>query len=252
MEQKHGIIYLWFDSKKKRYYLGAHWGTDNDGYICSSRWMKSSYKRRPECFKRRILEKNIETKEQMFMKEERWLSLIKDEELGKKYYNLQKHWKHWNGDLRKSLSVRQKLSETSKKLHQDPAYKEKYLEGRKKLPPRSEEAIRKTALANTGKKRTEETKKKISDAHKGKVMGPLSEETKQKLSVALSGKNNPFYGKQHDPEKKQEMSRKTSVTMKGRMPKNIPSGFWWNNGSINKRSNENPGSEWTRGKIKKV
>jgi hypothetical protein len=65
MEQKYGIVYLWFDRKKKRYYLGAHWGTENDGYVCSSKWMKSAYKRRHQDFKRRILERNITTKELM-------------------------------------------------------------------------------------------------------------------------------------------------------------------------------------------
>lgn len=249
MEQKYGIIYLWFDIKKKRYYLGAHWGTEKDGYICSSRWMKNTYKRRPETFKRRILEKNIDSKEKMFLREEAWLSKIKDSELGKKYYNLQKHWKHWNSDQKKSLSVREKLSEATKRLHKDPIYREKYIEGRKKLPPRSEEAIRKTALANIGKKRTEETKQKISKAHTGKIVGLLSEETKQKLSIALSGEKNPFYGKQHDPKLKKQMNAKTSATMKGKMPKNIPTGYWWNNGSLNKRTNECPGAEWTRGKL---
>ena len=249
MEQKYGIIYLWFDKKKKRYYLGAHWGTENDGYICSSKWMKNTYKRRPETFKRRILEKNINSKENMFLREDAWLSKIKDSELGKRYYNLQKHWKHWNSDQKKSLSVREKLSEATKRLHQDPVYRNKYLEGRKNLPPRSEEAKRKTALANTGKKRTEETKQKISKAQKGKIVGPLSQETKQKLSIALSGNKNPFYGKQHDPELKKKMNAKTSATMKGKMPKNIPTGYWWNNSKINKRANECPGLDWNRGKL---
>lgn len=249
MQQKHGIIYLWFDRKKKRYYLGAHWGTEDDGYVCSSRWMKSAYKRRTQDFKRRILEKNIDTKENMFQREEYWLSLIKDEELKVRYYNLQKHWKHWNSSHEKSLSVREKLSEASKKLHQDPIYREKFLEGRKKLPPKTEDQIRKTALANTGKKRTEETKQKIRDALTGQIRGPLSEEHRQKVSESILGDKNPFYGKQHDPEKKREMSAKASATMKGKMPKNIPTGFWWNNGTINKRTNDCPGQEWTRGKV---
>lgn len=250
MEQKFGTIYLWFDIKKKRYYLGAHWGTENDGYICSSRWMKNTYKRRPETFKRRILSRVYTNKQDLLEEEHRWLSKIKEEELGKKYYNLHNHhFGHWSTDENRGQTIKEKLSKASKKLHQDPVYREKFLEGRKNLPPRTEEAIRKTALANTGKKRTEETKQKISRSHKGKIVGPLSEETKHKLSIALSGDNNPFYGKQHDPELKKQMNAKTSATMKGKMPKNIPTGYWWNNGLVNKRTNVCPGQEWIRGKL---
>ena len=45
------------------------------------------------------------------------------------------------------------------------------------------------------------------------------------------------------------MNKKTSATLKGKMPKNIPIGFWWNNGKINKRTYECPGIEWNRGKL---
>ena len=48
---------------------------------------------------------------------------------------------------------------------------------------------------------------------------------------------------------KKEMNKKTSATLKGKMPKNIPIGFWWNNGKINKRTYECPGIEWNRGKL---
>jgi hypothetical protein len=249
MQQKYGIIYLWFDRKKKKFYLGAHWGTIDDGYICSSRWMKNTYKRRPQDFKRRILEKVISNKEEMFLREENWLSHIKDSELGIKYYNLQKHWKHWNSNQEKSLTVREKLSEASKRPHQDPEYKKNYIEGRKKMPPQTQEQIDKRAKSNTGKKRTEETKQKISDSNKGKVLGPLTEEHRLKVSEALKGKKNPFYGKTHEPELKKRMNEKTSATMKGKIPANIPTGFWWNNGIINKRSLECPDNNWTRGRL---
>lgn len=33
---KYGFVYLWFDRKHKRYYVGCHWGTTEDGYVCSS------------------------------------------------------------------------------------------------------------------------------------------------------------------------------------------------------------------------
>ncbi len=250
--EKTGFIYIWYDRKHKRFYIGCHWGTEDDGYICSSNWMKQGYKHRPKDFKRRILKTGID-KHNLHQEEYKWLSMIKLEELGKRYYNLHNHhFGHWSTDINSSLTIKQKLSEASKKLHQDPIYREKFLEGRKKLPPQTKEQIEKRARSNTGKKLSEETKRKISEATKGKICGPLSKEHKEKLSKALSGKNNPFYGKQHDPEKKKEMNEKTSRTMKGKIPKNIDmfkGSIWWNNGTINKRSKECPGHEWNKGMI---
>lgn len=86
----------------------------------------------------------------------------------------------------------------------------------------SEEAKKKVSEALKGKKRapcSEETKKKISEANKGKNKGNQafkgkhhSEETKRKLSEANKGKNNAFYGKQHSEETK----KKLSEALKGR------------------------------------
>ena len=85
----YGIVYLWYDRKHKRYYIGCHWGTEDDGYICSSTWMKKSYKIRPQDFKRRILFfSNSISYLNLLEEEAKWLSLIPEDELGKKYYNI--------------------------------------------------------------------------------------------------------------------------------------------------------------------
>ena len=252
--EKEGFIYIWFDKKRRMYYIGCHWGTYDDGYICSSKWMRDAYRYRKQDFRRRIIQRNI-PKDLLLEVEYRWLQLINDKDIGIKYYNLsKKHFGHWHIDNQSRKSVRQKLSEASKKLHQDPVYKEKFIEGRKKLPPRSEEAIRKTALKNTGKKRTEETKRKIGDAHRGKICGPLSGDHRRKISESLKGEKNPFYGKQHDPELKRRMNEKTSQTMKGRPPNNAEwtkGTLWWNNGVINRRCKDHPGEGWMKGTCKK-
>ena len=44
MQEKYGFIYIWYDRKHQRYYLGRHWGTENDGYICSSNKMREDRK----------------------------------------------------------------------------------------------------------------------------------------------------------------------------------------------------------------
>ena len=38
--EKTGFIYIWFDTKRKMYYIGCHVGKEDDGYICSSKWKK--------------------------------------------------------------------------------------------------------------------------------------------------------------------------------------------------------------------
>jgi group I intron endonuclease len=61
-----------------------------------------------------------------------------------------------------------------------------------------------------GKKHTEETKKKISLANTGKL---ATEEHKRKLSEARAGNKHPMYGKHHSEETK----RKISLSEKGKI-----------------------------------
>ena len=85
---------------------------------------------------------------------------------------------------------------------------------------------------------SEETRRKMSNSHKGKIPPnkgkPMSEETKKKLSESkkglLSGEKNPMFGKHHSEETKQkiggvhkgkhiseEQKKKLSVALKGRI-----------------------------------
>ena len=76
------------------------------------------------------------------------------------------------------------------------------LESRKKISNSrigikfSEEHINNLKLSHIGKKPSDETKKRLSEAlkgkNKGKVNGPLSEETKQKLRIAQRGKKHKY------------------------------------------------------------
>ena len=66
---------------------------------------------------------------------------------------------------------------------------------------------------NYGKKASDETRRKLSKSHKGLCAGekhPMfgkhhSEESKKKLSEKLKGEKNPFYGRHHSEESKQKM-----------------------------------------------
>lgn len=85
----------------------------------------------------------------------------------------------------------------------------------------TEESKKKMSAATKGKPKphgpiSEEQKKKISDSMKGKPRGSFSDEHKRKLSEATKGERNPMYGKTQSEETK----RKISESMKGRTPWN--------------------------------
>jgi len=110
--EKYGFVYIWHDVKRKMYYIGCHWGTEDDGYICSSNRMRSAYRRRPKDFKRRILTLIYTSRYDMFNEENKWLSMISDDMLGKKYYNLRNNTMHWSSNSDKYTSIRKKISST--------------------------------------------------------------------------------------------------------------------------------------------
>lgn len=86
-----GFIYLWYDKKRKMFYLGSHKGQIADKYVCSSKHMIKEYKLRPNDFKRRIIEKCTESN--LLIREQYWLNKIKSKELyynNCKYYNVKR------------------------------------------------------------------------------------------------------------------------------------------------------------------
>ena len=101
----------------------------------------------------------------------------------------------------------------------------------KKGKHRSEETRKKMSEAK--KNISEETKKKISDARKGK---PKSAETRKKMSEAKKGKKLSEETKKKMREAKKNISEETKKQMseakKGRR--------WYNNGKISKRAYECP------------
>jgi hypothetical protein len=83
-----GFVYLWYDTKNKKFYLGSHLGLPTDGYTGSNRRFQSAIKSRPDSFKRRILESHEKiTSKELLKREELWLKFIKPEELTIRYYN---------------------------------------------------------------------------------------------------------------------------------------------------------------------
>lgn len=93
------------------------------------------------------------------------------------------------------------------------------------------DAARASSEANKGKPKSEESKNKNSEAHKGKknpMYGkPKSEETRRKMSDAKKGKK---FSEEH--------KNKISAASKGNT--NVRGTCWYNNGEINIRATECP------------
>jgi hypothetical protein len=130
--EKYGFVYLWRDRKHNRYYVGSHWGTEDDGYVCSSAWMMQAYKRRPQDFKRKILSRGIHTRDSLLNEEFRFLSMIEINQLGKRYYNL-KNTKdyYWHTEDNTRLTISEKISIRTKEAMQRPEVRAKYEKGLK-------------------------------------------------------------------------------------------------------------------------
>lgn len=184
-----GFVYIWFDRKKKRYYIGSHWGSENDGYVCSSSWMKQAYKKRFADFKeRRILARVNTTRDDLLKEEQRWLDMIKPEELGKRYYNLIKSsGRRWHTDEEARKTVGQRISYAHQNM--SPEKKKKFCESASKAKlgkpssfkgkKQSPEAITKIKEARARQTFSDETRRKLSESRCGK---PRSEETKRKIA----------------------------------------------------------------------
>jgi hypothetical protein len=199
-----GFIYIWYDIKDKRFYIGSHWGTVSDGYICSSTWMKRAYKKRPHDFRRKILSNNIEDRNKLFDLEQKWLNLIKDVELKIKYYNLTKKVQNnWAKDINTRQTVSKKISLTLTGRKCSDEHKLNMSKGRIGLKLK-EETKQKIGLANRGskgKKHTEETKQKMRG--KRYSIGPFTQEHKDKLKLSHKG----MTGKNHNQDSRNKISQ---------------------------------------------
>lgn len=216
MQEKYGFIYIWYDRKHKKYYIGSHWGTENDGYICSSRNMKKNYKRRPQDFKRRIVERVTTDRKELLETEDKWLQLATKNPT--RYYN--KNFKtggYWWLNEKTKKEVAKKVSEGNKgkvpwikgKTHSKET-RRKIKEARsKQVISHSEETRRKISKAHKGKKVSEETRRKISINSRN-----MSQETKDKIGMGAKGRipwNKGISGSIKHSDETKEKIRQTSL-----------------------------------------
>lgn len=194
------------------YYVGSHWGSVDDGYVCSSPWMKRAYRRRPHDFKRRVL-KYFDTRGAMVDEENRLLSSIRDEELGVKYYNLNNTaWELWHHRPDSNKKVGERISETNR--------------GRDLIGKERRAELNIGAKISAGKKGqtfTEEHKAALREA--AKTRKPQSEEANLKRAESLrkahaEGRHAGMRGKKWDeiatPERLAAKAAATSEGLKKR------------------------------------
>lgn len=240
-KEKSGFVYIWYDRKFKRYYIGCHWGFEDDGYICSSSWMKKSYKNRPEDFKRRILKSNISYRPDMYIEEQRWLDMIKQTEIkpfnnNPRYYNLCLSvgdlWHKYDEKV-KTIGEKISISKTGKNTGpRDPSVgeniskskKEKFAKKQEKLGYKfSPEHCEKLADGRKGKSHTEEWKaensvrmKKQWDDGTRKKAQPKKKMTKEEQAVVSS---ESLKSKWADPEWKERQREALREGAKSRPPR---------------------------------
>ena len=111
----HGFVYIWWDTVKNWYYVGSHIGTADDGYVCSSVPMMHAYNKRPQAFRRRILESGqYESGSALRDRETLWLQPIDPSETltgpnrsanSVKYYNT-KRLAQGRDDMEKQYVIR--------------------------------------------------------------------------------------------------------------------------------------------------
>lgn len=224
---KYGFVYVWFDKKRKKYYIGSHWGTETDGYVCSSNIMRKAYRRRSQDFKRRVV-CLCSTKQLLLEEENRYLAIASNKNK-EKYYNINFNvFNHWASN-ENYKTIGQKISEshkknpnwgqwskgkpvsekTKEKLRQANLGKKHSEETKEKCRSykHTEEARLKISEAGIGRTHTEETKKVLSDFHKGKQHHIPTEENMKKFLEAGHKAN---LGKQRSDETKKKISETIS------------------------------------------
>jgi hypothetical protein len=214
--QKYGFVYIWRDRKHNRYYIGCHWGNEHDGYVCSSPWMKQAYRIRPEDFKRRILTTNIQSRENTYIEEQKWLDLIKKEEISPqssnpRYYNLNiKNNEVWHKYEDSIKTVGAKISKANKGRIAGPCSPEKA----QNISNAKKEKFAKKE-AELGYRFDPEHATKLSEGRKGKKH---TEEWKQDNSVRMTKQWNDGTRKRAEPKMSmtpEEQAELSSKRLKG-------------------------------------
>lgn len=183
---KNGFIYIWMDTEDKKFYIGSHSGREDDKYIGSGIYFINAYNKRPNKFKRRILERVLFVDyKDLLQREEYWLNMIDESELGIKYYNLKKCAS--GGNIIGNLSIEKQEQHRKKSI-----------------------LARKNGWIKWYQQQTPEEKSK-----RGKLARSC---VKCQSGGSMPGETNPFFGKKHTEETRRRMSE---IAKKRKKPSNI-------------------------------
>lgn len=145
------FVYCWTDHLTGKLYIGSHKGTDDDGYICSSKYMLEEYRTRPHDFTRQIVAHGTDSD---IRKLERTLLVSLNAKNNPSFYN-----RHNASGDRPNLKGIPKTEATKRKMRKpkSESHKKKFIgntnaKGHIKTP----EVIEKVRLQNLGRKRTPE------------------------------------------------------------------------------------------------
>lgn len=190
-EWSYGFVYLWRDKTYNRFYIGSHWGFEDDGYVCSSNAMREAYRRRKHDFKRRILQRVYTDRKDLLETEQTWINKIKPEEFGRRYYNVNSKvgkYAWWmNEDTKAEVGRNIRSAWTPEvRAKQSVIMKDKTTEKWKDPDFRTKHCGENHHRATKGKKNP-----KISLALTGKKRGPQSKEHKRKM-VETRKKNGSY------------------------------------------------------------
>lgn len=106
------FVYCWTDHKMNKLYVGSHKGSEDDGYICSSKIMLEEYNQRPQDFTRQIVAEGLD--KDIRKLEVKILESV-NAKLNEDFYNLSNGYDNYNSQARLGRKVSEKTKEKMRK-----------------------------------------------------------------------------------------------------------------------------------------
>ena len=197
------FVYCWTDHKTDMLYVGYHKGSEDDGYICSSKYMMKEYISRPEDFSRQIVASgthaDMEQLEHVILEslDARNNPQVYNRSHGRKAYVAQ-HTEETKRKISMSRTgyqmkelTKQKLSEFQKNLYtgSEGEFRKQTISERHKGKTLSDDHRKALLKANTGRKVSDSTKELISLKRKEYWNSPEGKAERKQRSEMM--KNQP-------------------------------------------------------------